>query len=63
MVTIIIVAVVVLAVLVIAALAWRKQRRTSELQDRFGPEYDRVVSEDDKKSGERELAERAERRH
>lgn len=63
MITIIIVAVVVVAVLVIAAMAWRSQRRSTELQERFGPEYDRAVaSEDSKRAAERELAQRAERR-
>jgi hypothetical protein len=37
-------AVAVLVVAIIAALAWRR-RRTTQLRDRFGPEYVRAVSE------------------
>jgi hypothetical protein len=57
---IIVIAVVLLAVL--AVVAWMAWRRRS-LRQRFGPEYDRVVSEQDSRSAaERELRER-ERRH
>jgi hypothetical protein len=59
---VIVIIVVVLAVVVIAALAWFGMRRRS-LRQRFGPEYDRVVAEQDSRSAaERELRER-ERRH
>jgi hypothetical protein len=60
----VIVAVVVL-VAVAALVAWlvARKRRSSALQDRFGPEYSRTVeSSDDKRSAERELQERAKRR-
>ena len=57
--------VIVLVVLVIAALAvagWTYARRRS-LRSRFGPEYDRVVAEQDSRTAaERELRDR-ERRH
>ncbi|MET8121696.1 hypothetical protein [Micromonospora sp. NPDC005291] len=57
--------VIVLVVLVIAALAVaaRSLIRRRELRSRFGPEYDRVVAEQDSRSAaERELRDR-ERRH
>jgi hypothetical protein len=54
--------IVVLAILVIGWL-WARLRRTQELQDRFGPEYGRVVDEHgDASAAERELRER-EARH
>jgi len=57
---IIVIAVVLLAVL--AVVAWMAWRRRS-LRQRFGPEYDRLVSEQDSRTAaERELRER-ERRH
>jgi hypothetical protein len=59
------IAVLVIVVLVLAAVAagaWTMMRRRS-LRERFGPEYDRTVSErDSRREGERELRER-ERRH
>ncbi|HEY7596844.1 MAG TPA: hypothetical protein VH969_27100 [Actinophytocola sp.] len=61
-------AVVVLVIVVVLALAvgaWfvTQQSRRRRLQERFGPEYDRRVSEtDDRRVAERELAER-EKRH
>ncbi|MEU7586273.1 hypothetical protein AB0A95_08235 [Micromonospora sp. NPDC049230] len=58
--------VIVLAVLVIVAVlavAARSLSRRRALRDRFGPEYDRVVEEQDSRSAaERELRDR-ERRH
>ena len=58
LITVIIVIVVVLA----AGAAWMAMRRRN-LQQRFGPEYDRVVEErESRTAGERELRER-ERRH
>ena len=54
----------VLAV-VVALVVWQltARKRTSQLQDRFGPEYDRVSSStESKREAEAELAERAERR-
>ncbi len=63
--TLIWVAVAVAVVLVAAVIAWliAKRRRSSQLQDRFGPEYERTVAErDDKRAAERDLRERAKRR-
>nr|MDT0658377.1 hypothetical protein [Micromonospora sp. DSM 115978] len=58
-----VITVLVLAVVVaVAAFAWVSARRRA-LRSRFGPEYDRVVAEQDSRSAaERELRER-ERRH
>ncbi|WP_245745904.1 hypothetical protein [Nocardia altamirensis] len=59
---IVIVLVVVVAAAVIALLVWPMVRR-QRLRSRFGPEYDRTVQEhDDRRTAERELAQR-ERRH
>ena len=60
-----IVIVIVVAILAIAALAWwaSTRRRTSDLRERFGPEYDRTVeASDDRRAAEAELAARRERR-
>ena len=55
----IVVAVIVVAALVIGLMAVRRRRR---LQQRFGPEYDRLVGErDSKRKAEAELAERERR--
>ena len=35
---------------------WRKRRRRDHLQERFGPEYDRTVSSEGRRLGERRLA-------
>jgi len=54
--------IVIVAVVLIAAAIWMATRRRS-LQRRFGPEYERVVSQQDSRlAAERELRER-ERRH
>lgn len=57
--------IVVLALAVLAAVAlllWRR-RRSAGLRDRFGPEYERTLSEaDSRRTAERDLRERAERR-
>ncbi|MDG4828872.1 hypothetical protein O7627_06075 [Solwaraspora sp. WMMD1047] len=53
---------VIAAVVAIAAFAWVSARRKA-LRNRFGPEYDRLVAEQDSRTAaERELRER-ERRH
>jgi hypothetical protein len=51
-------------VIVIALIAWAatRKRRTDELRERFGPEYDRALSRDgSRRDGESELRERMER--
>jgi hypothetical protein len=61
----VIVTLVVIAVLALAAIAayWymEKQRRSEELQRRFGPEYEREVDAKGRSQAERELNGRAER--
>jgi hypothetical protein len=55
----------VLVVAAIAAVAWvmTERRRTEQLRDRFGSEYDRTVAETgDRRAGEAELRDRVERR-
>jgi len=57
--------VIAVAVVAIGLVLWlaSRHRRTTELRDRFGPEYDRVVREtDDRREAEAQLAERRERR-
>ena len=57
----VIIAVVIIIVLVLAYSAWQKRRSTT-LQSKFGPEYDRALSESDNKRGaEKELLERQKR--
>jgi FtsZ-interacting cell division protein ZipA len=54
---------IVLALLVVLALFAGRQRRSRNLQQRFGPEYDRTVAETgDRKEAESRLQERTERR-
>jgi hypothetical protein len=56
---------IALGVIVVLAVLWiaSRRRRTSELRDTFGPEYDRTVgSADRRRDAEAELAERRERR-
>ncbi len=53
------------AVVVLLLVLWQglKARRTRELQDRFGPEYDRTLEgAESKRNAEADLAARAERR-
>jgi hypothetical protein len=57
--------IVVAAVIVLAVVVWRAmtRRRSRQLQDRFGPEYNRTVdSSDSKRDAEAELRAREERR-
>jgi hypothetical protein len=55
--------IIVAAVLVVAAILVARQRRTQRLQDRFGPEYERVVTrEGDRRTAESQLTEREKRR-
>jgi hypothetical protein len=56
---------VVVVVIVVGLVAWlaQTQLRRKRLRERFGPEYERVVEEgDDRRTAERELADR-EKRH
>jgi len=58
----VIVAIAVVLVL-LAAVFIARQRRSEQLREGFGPEYDRVLAErGDQRSAETELAERRERR-
>jgi hypothetical protein len=60
---IVILAIVVIAV-VVAALLYSRQRRSQQLQEGFGPEYERTVEErgGDRREAETELRERRDRR-
>src|SRR3954452_5740690 len=55
---------IVLIALVVAALVVSRQRRSQQLQEGFGPEYDRTVEErgGDRREAEAELRERRQRR-
>lgn len=60
-----IVILIVVAVVALAALAWwtMSKRRTDDLRERFGPEYDRTIERsDDRRAAEAELGARRERR-
>src|SRR3954447_26736754 len=56
--------VIVLIALVVVGLLVAKQRRSQQLQEGFGPEYDRTVEErgGDRREAEAELRERRQRR-
>src|SRR4051794_9512170 len=60
---ILIVAIIVIA-LIVAALYFMRQRQSQQLQEGFGPEYERTVEErgGDRREAEAELRERKERR-
>ena len=45
-----------LLVLVMLFGMWRRRRRRDHLQERFGPEYDRTVSSEGRRLGERRLS-------
>jgi len=60
----VVIAIIVIAVLVVlaGALFWSRKQKSSKLQQRFGPEYERTVSESGKRSeAERQLSEREKR--
>lgn len=65
--TVVIVIVIAAAVVVLGvalAVYATTRQRSRQLQQRFGPEYDRTVGEtDDRRAAERELREREQRRH
>ena len=59
----ILIAVVVVAAVVVGGVAAARRRRSTQLQEGFGPEYERVVDETgDRRAAERELEERRRRR-
>ena len=59
----IIIAVVAALIVIGAIAAWTKQKRRTQLQERFGSEYDRTVSEQgDRKAAEKDLADRERKR-
>ena len=59
----IVIALVVIVALALLAWSTLRTRRSKQLQEGFGPEYERVIEETgDKKEAERELRERRERR-
>ena len=58
----IVLAVVVVAVLAMVAAVTMRKRRSEQLREGFGPEYDRVVEDTgDRRAAERELSERRKR--
>jgi predicted amidohydrolase YtcJ len=60
----VVIVLVIALVVAIGAAIWlyMRNRRTEQLQSRFGPEYDRALSEHhDQREAERELEQRAER--
>jgi FtsZ-interacting cell division protein ZipA len=58
----IIAAVVIVALLAVGATMWSRRRRSAELRDRFGREYDRTVdAAGDRSKAEADLAERQKR--
>lgn len=59
----VVIALAALIVIGVIAYAATRKRRTSELQERFGPEYDRTVDETgDRRDAEKELLARERRR-
>jgi hypothetical protein len=59
----IVIAVVAVLIVLAAIAAWTRQRQRSQLQDRFGSEYDRTVSErGERRAAEKELADRERKR-
>jgi hypothetical protein len=59
------IAIAVMAVIVVALIVWAvvRRRRTDALRDRFGPEYDRAVTEEGgRRAGESALSDRVRRR-
>ena len=61
--TIVVVIIVALVIIALLAFMLQRQRRSQGLQQRFGPEYERVVERaGDRRSAESELSERERRR-
>ena len=59
---IVVAVVIVVALLVVVASAMARRRRTQQLQERFGPEYERTVEEQGARSAHSELRDREKRR-
>jgi hypothetical protein len=60
--SIVIIVIVVVVILAVVALVLRPQMQRRRLRDKFGPEYDRTVSDaDGRRAAERELAQREQR--
>ena len=61
---VIVIVAIVLIVLIVGALILARQRRSQQLQEGFGPEYERTVEErgGDRREAEAELLERRQRR-
>jgi hypothetical protein len=58
----IVVAIVIAALIIGGAVMWSRRRRSEQLRDQFGPEYDRAVeAKGDRAKAEAELAERQKR--
>lgn len=57
------IAILVIAIIIIAAVVLARRKRSADLQNRFGPEYERAVRESggSRAEAERELARRQER--
>ena len=56
--------IIVIAILIVAAIAaflYLQSKRSTDLRERFGPEYDRTVSNSGRLKGEQELSERQKR--
>ncbi|MDP8957329.1 MAG: hypothetical protein M3N24_10310 [Actinomycetota bacterium] len=49
-------------VLLLVAFAFTRRQKSTGLRRRFGPEYDRAVAQEGRRSGEKQLRERLERR-
>src|SRR5262245_13286097 len=59
----IVIAVAAAAIVLLAIWSLTRRRRTAGLRDRFGPEYDRTVSDaDSRRAAERDLSGRQDRR-
>lgn len=56
-------ALIVVVIVALLVVAYQRRRRTEQLKERFGPEYDRAVTETgDRRHAESELAQRQRRR-
>ena len=61
--TVVVLIILVLLIVVVLGVVLSRRRRSSQLQEHFGPEYERSVSATgDRRAAEAELAERRQRR-